>query len=151
LVEKGGFHLPFRKKKPEKAFSREELLRLKPMRNPYLNWKKSETGEVIITLSLDKAKKRNYFLKFFPIPKEKNISLDKIGTFVWEKCDGKHTIEQITQELCDEYKLMRQEAEISLTTFLQKLSEKRFIGVFIPEVKEKEEEKPSALREMKIP
>lgn len=140
----------FRKKKPEKTFPREELLRLKPVRNPYLKWKKSETGEVVITLELKKTKKTKFLSKLFPTPKEKRISLDKIGTFVWDRCDGKHTVEQITKELEDEYKMMRQEAEISLTTFLQQLSKRRFIGVLIPEVKEKEGEEPSALRKMKI-
>ena len=140
----------FRKKKPEKTFPREELLRLKPVRNPYLKWKKSETGEVVITLELKKTKRTSFLSKLFPTPKEKRISLDKIGTFVWDRCDGKHTVEQIAKELQDEYKMMRQEAEISLTSFLQQLSKKRFIGVLIPEVKEKEGEEPSALRKMKI-
>ncbi len=125
-------------------------MRLKPVRNPYLKWKKSETGEVVITLELKKTKKTKFLSKLFPTPKEKRISLDKIGTFVWDRCDGKHTVEQITKELEDEYKMMRQEAEISLTTFLQQLSKRRFIGVLIPEVKEKEGEEPSALRKMKI-
>ena len=140
-------------KKPGKTFSRDEILKLKPVRNPYLKWDKSDTGEVIITLSLKETKKTNFLSKIFPIPegREKKISLDKIGTFVWERCDGNHTVEQITQGLCDEYKMMRQEVEISLMKFLQQLSKKRFIGVFIPEVKEEEKEKPSALRGMKVP
>jgi hypothetical protein len=142
----------FRKKKPEKALSREEILQLKPLRNPCLKWKKSETGEVVITLSLEEVKKKKFLFRLLPVPEEKKVSLDKIGTFVWEKCDGKHTVEQIAKELCDEYKMMRQEAEISLMTFLQQLSEKRFIGVLIPEVKEiGKEEENSTLRKMKIP
>lgn len=140
----------FRRKKPEKTFSREEFLRLKPVRNPYLKWKKSEAGEVVITLELKKTKGTKFWSKLFPTPKEKRISLDKIGTFVWERCDGKHTVEKIAKDLQDEYKMMRQEAEISLTTFLQQLSKKRFIGVLIPEVKERGEEKFSPLRKMKI-
>jgi len=140
-----------RKKEPGKTFSREELLRLKPVKNPYLKWKKSETGEVLITLELKKTKEKTFLSKLFPTPTEKRISLDKIGTFVWDRCDGKHTVEQIVKGLQDEYKMMRQEAEISLTTFLQQLSKRRFIGVLIPEVEEKKEEEPSTLRKMKIP
>jgi len=140
----------FRKKKPEKTFSQEEFLRLKPVKNPYLKWDKSETGEAVITLELKKTKGTNFWSKLFPTPKEKRISLDKIGTFVWERCDGKHTVEQIVKGLQDEYKMMRQEAEISLTTFLQQLSKRGFIGVLIPEVKEKKKEEPSTLRKMKI-
>lgn len=140
----------FRKKKPKKTFSREEFLRLKPIKNPYLKWNKSETGEVVITLELKKTKRTKILSKLFPTPKEKKISLDKMGTFVWERLDGKHTVEKIAKELQDEYKMMRQEAEISLTTFLQQLSKRRFIGVLIPEVKEKEKEEPSPLRKMKI-
>jgi len=140
-----------RKKKPEKGFSREEFLQLKPVKNPYLECSKSEMGEVVITLKLQETKKGKFLSKLFPAPKEKRIALDKIGSFVWDRCDGKHSIEDITKELCDEYKMMRQEAEVSLSTFIQELSKRRFIGVLIPEVKEKGEEKSSALRKMKIP
>lgn len=129
---------------------REEFLRSKPIKHPYLKWKKSETGEVVITLELKKTKEKSFLSKILPAPNEKMISLDKIGTFVWDRCDGKHTVEQIAKELQEEYKMMRQEAEISLTKFLQQLSKRRFIGVLIPEVKEKEKEEPSALRKMKI-
>ena len=140
----------FRKKKPEKTTSREEFLSFKPVKNPYLKWKKSETGEVVITLELKNTKVTSFWLKLFPTPKEKRISLDKIGTFVWERCNGKHTVEQIVKELCDEYKMMRQEAEISISTFLQQLSKRGFIGVLVPRVKEEEKEEPSPLRKMKI-
>jgi len=140
----------FRKKKPEKTISREEFLSFKPVTNPYLKCKKSETGEVVITLELKNTKVTRFWSKLFPTPKEKKISLDKIGTFVWERCDGKHTVEQIVKELCDEYKMMRQEAEISLSTFFQELSKRGFIGIFVPRVKEEEKEEPSPLRKMKI-
>jgi len=139
------------KKNPEKGFSREEFLQLKPIKNPYLKWTKSEMGEVVITLKLKETKKGKFLSKLFPAPKEKRIALDKIGSFVWDRCDRKHSLEDIAKELCDEYKMMRQEAEVSLSTFIQELSKRKFIGVLTPEVKEKEEEKSSALRKMKIP
>lgn len=139
------------KKEPEKGFSREEFLKLKPIKNPYLKWTKSEMGEVVITLKLRETKKGDFLSKLFPAPKEKRISLDQIGSFVWDRCDGKHSIDDIAKELCDEYKMLRQEAEVSLSTFIQELSKRRFIGVLIPEGKEKEGEEPSALRKMKIP
>jgi len=139
------------KKEPEKGFSREKFLKLKPIKNPYLKWTKSEMGEVVITLKLRETKKGDFLSKLFPAPKEKRISLDKIGSFVWDRCDGKHSLDDIAKELCDEYKMLRQEAEVSLSTFIQELSKRRFIGVLIPEGKEKEGEEPSALRKMKIP
>lgn len=128
------------RKKPKKTFSSEEFLLLKPIKNPYLEWIKSEKGEVIIILKAENRKGKG-LPKLFSIPKEKKVVLDKIGTFVWDRCDGKHTVEQIAQELCDKYKMMRQEAEISLSKYLQQLAERRAIGLLITKTKKRKKRK----------
>lgn len=150
-------HLPistkiFGKKKSEKTFSREKFLKLKPVRNPYLEWSKSERGEVTITMKLKRTKKTSFLSKLFSLPKEvtKKVTLDEVGSFVWDMCDGKHTIEEMMQELSDKYKTMRQETEVALMTYFQQLANRRFIGVLVPEVKKKEGEEFS-LRDMEMP
>lgn len=76
--------------------------------------------------------------------------MDEVGSFVWDMCDGKHTVEEIIQELSAKYKMMRRETEVALTTYFQQLTNRKFIGVLAPEVKEKEGEEFS-LRDMKMP
>jgi len=128
------------RKKPKKTFSSDEFLLLKPIKNPYLEWIKSEKGEVVIMLKAENRKGKG-LPKLFSIPKEKKVVLDKIGTSVWDMCDGKHTVEQIVQELCNKYKMMRQEAEISLSKYLQQLTERRFIGLLITKTKKRKKKK----------
>lgn len=143
----------FGKKKPEKTLPREIFLKLKPVRNPYLEWSKSERGEVIITLRLKKTKKTKFLSKLFSsVPKEvtKKVTLDEVGSFVWDLCDGKHTVEEIIKELSDRYKMMLRETEVALMTYFQQLTRRRFIGVLVPEAKKKEGEEFS-LRDMEMP
>lgn len=129
------------RKKPKKTFSSDEFLLLKPIKNPYLEWIKSEKGEVVIMLKPENRKGKGLSKLFSARAREKKVVLDKIGTFVWDRCDGKHTVEQIAQELCDKYKMMRQEAEISISKYLQQLAEKRFIGLLITKTKKRKKRK----------
>ncbi|RLE78217.1 MAG: hypothetical protein DRJ56_00565, partial [Thermoprotei archaeon] len=62
----------------------------------------------------------------------KKILLDKVGSFVWDLCDGEHTVEDIIRELMREYKLHRREAEASLLLYLQMLSKRALIGFILP-------------------
>ena len=143
------------KRKGKKGFSREEFLQLKPIKNPFLEWTRSPDGEVVITLRPRELQAKGSrwvrFLSRIPPtpPKEKRVNLDKIGSFVWERCDGKHRVAEIVQELCNEYKIMAREAEVSLSSFLQLLAKRKFIGVVAPELKEKEEKEPLSLRKIK--
>lgn len=142
----------FGKKKPKKIVPSEQFLKLKPVRNPYLEWSKSEKGEVTIKMKLKPTKKTKVLSKLFSLPKEvtKKVTLDEVGSFVWDMCDGKHTVEEIVQELSDRYKMMRRETEVALMTYFQQLASRRFIGVLVPEAKKKEGEDFS-LRDMKMP
>lgn len=144
------------KRKAKKGLSREEFLQLKPIKNPLLEWNKSPKGEVVITIrppeKADKGKWGRFLSKLSPTPpKEKRVNLDKIGSFVWERCDGKHCVAEIVQGLCKEYKITPREAEVSLSKFLQLLAKRKFIGVIAPELKEKEEEESLTLRKIKTP
>jgi len=132
-----------RKKKPKApSLSRSEFLRLRPMRNPSVEWKKDEEGKIRIIIPLKKraeerkkvASKREKFLsKLFPEPKEKRIQLDEIGSVVWELCDGERTAKEIVDHLCQKYKLLPREAEVPLSSYLNTLAKRGLVGFIIPE------------------
>lgn len=126
------------RKKPKKTFSSKEFLLLKPIKNPYLEWTKSEKGEVTIMLKAENRKRKGVS-KLFSVPKDKRVVLDEIGSFVWDRCDGKNTVEKIARELCDKYRMMPHEAKVSLSNYLQQLAKRRFIGVLIPKTKKEKE------------
>lgn len=137
-------------KKPKEMVSREDFLQLKPVRNPLLKWDESRKKEVVIRVPLKvKKTKGKKSLSDSASVGERRVNLDKLGSFVWKICDGQRDMKEIIQEFRDEYKMTREEAEASISAFLQQLAKRGFIGVIVPEVKEGEKE-ISALREMKI-
>jgi hypothetical protein len=91
-----------------------DFLKVKPARNPYVSWKKTKKGVRIFTSG-------------------KRFDLDKIGTAVWEACDGKNTVEDIAQILHEKYKMMMSEAETSLSVYFEQLVKKGLVVLPAPE------------------
>jgi len=136
-----------RKKKPKgPSLRRSEFLSLKPTRSPILEWEKNEKGEIKIIVPLKKIEEgakggrkrirrgRSILSKLFPEPpKEKRIQLDEVGSTVWELCDGENTVKEIVDHLCQKYKLLPREAEVSLSSYLNTLAKRGLIGFIVPE------------------
>ena len=126
-----------RKKKPKAPpIPRGDFVRIKPIRNPALRWEKNENGIITIYIPLRKpSKSKSLLMKFFlagDLPKEKKIELDKVGSYVWDLCDGKRTIKNIIESLCKRYKMMPIEAEVSLRAYFTQLSKRGLIGFILP-------------------
>ena len=100
----------------------------RPARNEALEWEKNEAGEARITLVRQDNWKTRLLSKVFYIPRERTITLDEVGTEVWQMCNGRTSVAQMIQSLRDKYQLDRKEAEVSLLSYLKTLGQKRFIG-----------------------
>ena len=50
------------------------------------------------------------------------ISLNPVGSFIWQQIDGVHTLQDILDILCDEYEVTRDAATTDLATFVSQLS-----------------------------
>lgn len=129
-----------RKKKPKgPVISRTEFLKIKPVRNPALKWENDEKGEADVLVPMGQSSARKgvsgkVLSKILPPPpKEKKIHLDKVGSVVWELCDGNNTVREIVDALYEKYKMMPREAEISLDTYLKQLSKRGLVGFLLPE------------------
>ncbi|MEM2183165.1 MAG: PqqD family protein [Candidatus Bathyarchaeia archaeon] len=129
-----------RKVKEGLQVPRSAFLKAKPIRNPILKWEKDKkTREIRIKVPLktsqkEEKKKRSILDKLFPPePRERIISLDRVGSVVWELCDGERTVGDIANYLVEKYKIMPEEAEISLSAYLNQLSKKGLIGFILPE------------------
>ena len=121
------------KKPKEVKVSRQEFLRIKPLRNPSLKWDKDDEDKVTIHLPYKKGGRlRNFFSRFYEIPEEKKVQLDKIGSLVWIMCDGNTTVKKVTKALRKNFKLVPEEAEAALKTYLNQLIERRFLGFTLP-------------------
>ncbi len=143
------FNRLFKRKKKQEGLQipRSAFLKIKPVRNPILKWEKNrKTREIKIIVPLkppqqtqEKKGKKDILRKIFVSePRKRIINLDRIGSIVWELCDGERTIGDIANYFVEKYKLMPEEAEISLSAYFNLLSKKGLVGFILPEdVKEK--------------
>ena len=118
-----------RKKRQPQTESEEEMRRramaLRPQR--LLDWQSEPDGSVIIL----KPKVANPRLARYLSHWLKNpfyrVHLDEVGSFVWRRCDGRHTVEQILGEMRTEFGDSVEPAFERLTLFLARLYRGKFI------------------------
>ena len=132
-----------RKKKKAPEIPRGEFLKMRPVRNPGLRWEKNEEGDLTLFIPVQqrqeqqkpKGKKRRKGLlsKLAPAPTEKKIQLDRVGSIVWDLCDGERTMKDIVDHLQKEYKMLPSEAEVSLNAYFNQLSKRGLVGFVVPE------------------
>ncbi len=121
-----------RGKKPTgPVMPKEDFLKLVPIRNPTIKWEKYPTGEVSIDVPLGKSRRKGVVGKLFmpQTPRKKRVVFDRIGSYVWEQCDGKNTVEDLVGLLCEKHRLTRREAEVPLMIHLRNLGKRGFIGL----------------------
>ncbi len=115
----------------KKRFTKEETLRAKPIRNESFRWERTSEGEISIIIHRRKVWWIWLLSKIFFIPKKRKFRLDKIGSDVWDMCDGETTVEQMIKRISKSYKLSRREAEVSLLNYLKQLAKKGVVGFLI--------------------
>ena len=119
----------FRKKPP--PLPRRELLRAKPVRNERLTCEENSDGEIVLGIPRRKTWWINTLSRVFYVPNRRTVVLDRIGSFLWELCDGQNTVDHVISTIRNEYKLERKEAEVSTLTYLKQLTEKGLIGLAV--------------------
>jgi len=62
-------------------------------------------------------------------PMTKQVELDELGTFVWERIDGARSVQQIAAELAAFYEVQPREAELSVTAFIKTIGQRGIIGL----------------------
>lgn len=111
---------------------------MKPLRNPLLLW---DEHEGIVTLRVQHGRKGNWKMRMMhvlvPLPEERPVLLDTIGSDVWLMIDGEHSLGQIAHTLAKKYKLENREAELSVQQYFKDLARRGYIGFAeIPEIDE---------------
>ncbi len=112
---------------PDRARARREFLALRPARNPAISWEEIEE-QAVLTIPRANGWKVKLINVFFPVPDDKKVVLDAIGSHVWTRCDGMTNIEALSRELQREYKLGAREAELSLQQFFKDLGKRGYVG-----------------------
>ena len=123
-----------KKKRPlDRATARREFMALKPLRNPKLGWEEVE-NRVVLRVPRPNSWQVKIVNIFFPVPEERKVVLDPIGSDVWRVCDGQTPIAEVVKILQREYKLGAKEAELSLQQFFKDLGRRGYIGFAMPVV-----------------
>lgn len=118
--------------KRQPKINRHRALGSYPVRNQAVEWRaEGEQRTVLIARRREDAVGRLLSL-FFVVPKERKYELDAVGSYVWQRCDGRHTVEQLIRDLAARYKLNRKEAEVSLAEFLRRLGKRKLVALAVP-------------------
>jgi Coenzyme PQQ synthesis protein D (PqqD) len=104
----------------------EEMLSFRPVRNDKLSW--SKNSECLVEIKVPKFYSNigKSFCKL--VRKEQNFTakMDKIGSVVWEQCDGQKTVEDILKILKEKYP-KEKEIDQRLFLFLQQMGSLNYI------------------------
>jgi hypothetical protein len=117
--------------KRQPKISKQRALNSYPIRNQAVEWT-SKGDETVLVLRRREDRVGRLLDLFFVVPKERKLQLDMVGSYVWRQCDGRHTVQQLIENLARKYKLNRKEAEVSLTEFLRQLGRKKLIAIAVP-------------------
>lgn len=116
----------FPKRSPR--LTKQEALRVKPMRMVTAALMRKEDGSATLKVPLPPGRRVAWFFKI-PDGLTKTFELDALGLLVWESCDGKTTVQQVIRKLAKRYHFSLREAEVSTLSFLTTLVKKGLIGM----------------------
>lgn len=60
-------------------------------------------------------------------PEGKLRTLNEAGTFIWEQADGKHTLAEIIDQMCEKFDVDYAQAEQDAVAFIQELVSKNML------------------------
>jgi hypothetical protein len=143
-----------------KRLSRADSLAAKPVRNPSVQWEMvdGKTGpEALLTVPPPKSAWMPLIRVIAVVPsKERRIQLDEVGSFVWQRCEGERTVQDLCDALCEHYRLSYREGLVSLslsyreglvslTTYLRQLGRRGLVAFAVERPAADEGAEPGAL------
>lgn len=117
-----------RKKRAPVQISREDLLKLVPLKNPVLKWEKN-SGEVSVFVPMGEFKHTTRLARRVGSQPPRRIVLDRLSTDVWELCDGINTIDDIVLRFCATHRVQRHQAEPAIIALLGRLTGKGLVAM----------------------
>lgn len=122
-----------RKKRQLPRLDRKQSLSAKPFLNRQVKMERAGDGNIILQVPRRKTAMVRAVSRFFRMPPYRRVLLDELGTFVIERCDGKHAVRDIVDKFAERFRLNRREAEVSTATFLRTLVGRSIVGLLIEE------------------
>jgi len=106
----------------------EEFMRLRPKRNDF-EWFINEEKLVEIKVPKFKSSLGKKICKLFRRPEIMTGKLNKIGSFVWQKCDGRNMVKDILYELEKEFP-KEENLDQRLSVFIYQLMGLHYISCY---------------------
>ena len=125
----------------DRPLSRDQALSAAPLRNEAVMTQYLANGEILLSYSV---KQKAWFSSLMRLMRksdtftiQKRLRLDEMGALVWEHSDGRTSVLEMIEILCQRYQLHRKEAEKSLLAFFRMLGQRGLIAMnlkFPPEL-----------------
>lgn len=117
----------FAKKGPK--IDRGRALTARPEQTPVISSEKHSDGGVTLVVELEAQKWLSWFTRSPTI--RRSFRLDKLGTEVYNACDGRTGVRALIKRFGSDHKLSLAEAEMSVTQYLKTLVSKGLIVIAI--------------------
>ena len=105
------------------AISAVDLLDAVPLRSRTVRGEKRPDGGWLLRVPL----RRRWYTRpplawLMPLGRDRAIGLDRLGSEVWEACDGRRTVQEIVDLFAAAHDLTFHESRLSVTAFLRLLT-----------------------------
>jgi hypothetical protein len=107
-------------------------LRSIPVANQAIARVSADGGRLRLSLTLNQPGWAKSLRVLFPISKEKNVELDRLGAEIFAWCDGTRTVEQIIDCHKDRWHLSFFESRAMILQFLHHLVKHSFVVLVAP-------------------
>jgi len=115
---------------PDPGATWERMLRAVPVPNVAAGVQRISEDELKITVKRRKPAFLIPPLSWFIRPRlQRTIVLDGLGAEVWDLCDGKRTVEDVTDDFARRHRLTFHEARLAVTEYLKRLVQRGALAI----------------------
>ncbi|HUU59902.1 MAG TPA: PqqD family protein [Phycisphaerae bacterium] len=107
-----------------------EYLRAVPFKNRAMEIARQSSGGILVSVPLKRPKYMVPPLSWIlPFSSHRRVELDALGAEVLDLCDGKRSIEAVTERFASAHKLTFREAQLAVTEFLRQLTQRGLVAI----------------------
>jgi hypothetical protein len=108
----------------------EDMLVAVPVKNIEADAKRDEAKRIRVSVRTIKPR---YMIPpltwIIPYSKSRTAILDKLGTEIWDLCDGKRSVERVTELFAERHRLTFHEARVSVTEYIKMLVQRGALAI----------------------
>ena len=122
--------------KSEDRLTQESLLSAVLYRNEAVRVENVDKGKILRVPIRRRWYMRAPLSWVMPFRKERGFSLDRLGSEVWEACDGHHTVENVVEQFAEKHRISFHEARLAVMQFVRELVRRKLVAAALPDSEE---------------